>query len=166
MMNKRLVIAIIGIVCVLTAFAGNKVDPMYEYEIVSFEGAVAPSAGWHVVKVWSYGKRESLTRENNMKNAVHGVLFKGYPKLGANAGLKALVPEGYEAHKEFFDEFFRGKFMQYVQVTNNGNLAAGDVVKIDKKRYKVGMVVVVNVNGLRKYLEDEKIIEPLDFLFN
>jgi hypothetical protein len=56
--------------------------------------------------------------------------------------------------------------MQYVQVTNNGNLAAGDVVKIDKKRYKVGMVVVVNVNGLRKYLEDEKIIEPLDFLFN
>jgi len=166
MIYKRFIIAVVALFSFsLLSYADKGDGDEYHYELVSYEGGVAASPGWQIVKVWSYGRRERLTREYNMRNAIHGILFKGYPKMGANAGLKALVPEGYEAHKEFFDEFFQGKYLQYIQVTNNGMLDAGDVIKLDKRRYKIGMVVMVNVNGLRQYLEEKNIIKGLDFLF-
>lgn len=144
-------------------------EDKYKYELDSFDGSVAAKEGYCIVKVWNYGKKERLTRDNCMRNAIHGILFKGYMATGnrmADKGKKPLVPEGYDAHKKYFDDFFEsGDYLQYVQLTNNGQLNAGDVIKIDKKRYKVGMVVLINYNALRDRLEKDKIIKSLDFLF-
>lgn len=146
--------------------ARDKDEEMYNYELEGASGSFQLQAGWNVVKVWSIGKRESLTKENCMRNAIHGIMFKGFPGYNGNSGIKALVPEGYEAHKDFFDDFFEsGKFKQFVQLTNNGMLQAGDVISLEKKRYKIGMIVMVNTNALREYLEQANIAKGLDFLF-
>lgn len=43
---------------------------------------------------------------------------------------------------------------------------AGDVIKLKNNRYKIATVVMINLSALRKYLEGENIIKPLDFLFD
>ena len=40
-------------------------------------------------------------------------------------------------------------------------VGAGDVSKVNKKEYKVGVVVSVNKDELRKYLESEGILKGL-----
>lgn len=160
-----IIIAALVLTTVANAETAGKEDNLYKYELISWNGNTAQEPGWQIVKVWSYGHRKNLTRENCIKNAIHGILFKGFPREGANAGMNALVPEGYEAHKKFFDDFFDGKFRQYVQLTNNGDPQPGDIIKIKGSQYKIGMVVLVNVNALRTYLKQEGIAKDLDFLF-
>ena len=132
----------------------------YRYELEA-TNHVAKSAKYCIVKVWSYGTKEDDTRNLCMRNAIHGLLFKGYEGVGANGTRRALCPEGYDAHKEYFDKFFVGNYMQYVQLTNNGAVAPGDMIKISKKEYKVGMLVSVNIDELRKRLENDGIIKKL-----
>lgn len=147
----------------------DKVDPSsYHYEIESYQGLTA-SKGFKVVKVWNYGKKEGITKQRCMLTAVHGILFKGFAASdlqSSEKGMKPLVPDGYEAHKKYFDDFFEsGLYEKYVQLTNNGLLEASDVIKISKKEYRIGMVVFVNVEALKKQLIKDKIIKGLDFLF-
>lgn len=52
--------------------------------------------------------------------------------------------------------------MRFVTLTNNGAIAAGDIMKVGKKEYKVGVVVTVQYNDLRKYLEEKGIVKRLD----
>lgn len=141
----------------------------YKYELASYDGAVSGDPNYSIVKVWSYGKREKLTRRECIKNAVHGIIFKGYAASSMRAedrGKAALCPGGYDTHEEYFDKFFSsGDYLQYVQESNNGELMATDVIKIASREYKVGMVVVVNTEALRKRLEQDGIIKRLDFLF-
>ena len=168
-MKLNFLTALILLLALPLALAADDREDMYRYELESFEGNMPVQAGSCIVKVWSYGKKEKVTRNECMKNAVHGILFKGYAKSSrrsADHGRKALVPEGYEAHKKYFDAFFDdGDYLQYVQLTNNGRLMAGDVIKIGKREYKVGMVVIINHDALRKRLEKDKIIKALDSLF-
>ena len=80
--------------------------------------------------------------------------------------MKALCPEGYESNKAYFDDFFEnGYWRQYVQLTNNGAIAPGDMIKVDKKEYKVGMLVTINVAELRKRLEKDGIIKSMNSFF-
>lgn len=164
---KRLLILFVAFFAILsTASAKDKDEDMYNYELEAAVGNFGLQAGWNVVKVWSKGKRERLTRENSKRNAVHGIIFKGFPGYDGNTGVKAIVPEGYEAHKDFFDEFFSsGKYNQFVQLSNDGLISAGDVIKIDKREYKVGMIVMVNTTALRAYLAENGVAKDLDFLF-
>ena len=169
-MRQLLLAVLLSLLCPAMMMAGKGGDDdIYRYEIESFDGRVSSQTGSCVVKVWSYGKKENVTRNVCMKNAVHGVLFKGYAATSgrsADKGREALVPEGYAAHEAYFDEFFdSGDYLQYVQLTNNGQLTAGDVIKVSKREYKIGMVVTIDYDALRKRLEKDKIVKPLDFLF-
>lgn len=132
----------------------------YELEVVN-EGA----QGTYLIKIWSYSRRAQVAIEQAKKNAVHGVVFKGYTGAGRLKGQKPLVkdPSAEETHKEFFTEFFKdnGKYMKYVQLTTDGAIAPGDIMKVGKREYKVGIIVAVSKDELRKYLESEKIIRSL-----
>lgn len=133
----------------------------YDYELVSAKGISGASVGFRVFKVWSYcKKREMLTQEICMRNAVHGILFKGLAGTDdQGGGFNALCPGGYETNPEYFDDFFNsGTFKQFIQLTSKGAQQAGDVVKLANKRWKVGLVVQVNVKTLRKRLEQDGII--------
>ena len=58
------------------------------------------------------------------------------------------------------------ELLQYVQLSNNGMRDAGDVIKLKNNRYKIATIVMINLSALRKFLENEQIIKPLDFLFD
>jgi len=110
------------------------------------------------VKVWSYSKKADIAIEQAKKNAVHGIVFRGF---GSNRPL-CTSPAAEQEHNDFFKDFFAngGKYLKYVQLVNNGAIAAGDRIKIGKE-YKIGVVVVVDKNALRKDLEDAGIIKKL-----
>lgn len=166
-MKQYIVLLFLLFSCSWGAYAQGKKG--YQYEIQSYDGSVAADPHFSIVKVWSYGKREKLTRRECAKNAVHGIIFKGYAAASMRSedrGFKALCPEGYDTHEDYFDKFFSsGDYLQYVQESSNGELMATDVIKIAKREYKVGMIVVVNTEALRKRLEKDGIIKKLDFLF-
>ena len=96
-----------------TAMAKDDV-PDYDYELSLAKENIAATSGFKVFKVWSFGKKkETLTQEIGMRNAIHGLLFKGLAAadVGSQGNVPALVPDGYDSHKEYFDVFFaNGEF--------------------------------------------------------
>lgn len=134
----------------------------YEIEVVD-EGA----QGTCLIKVWSYSAKPEIAKNQAKKNAVHGVLFKGVPGTKDNTipARKPLVKDAktIEECKDFFTEFFKdgGDYMRYVTLTNDGAVAAGDVMKVGKKEYKVGVIVSVRYDDLKKLLEEKGIRKKL-----
>ncbi len=158
------VFKIIGFVTLLMFFAASAVaqkkkadkdTQQWRYEL---ESAGIGQQNTILVKVWSYSKKAEVALEQAKKNAVHGVIFRGF---GSNKPL-ATNPNAEHEHADFFKAFFAngGKYLKYVQFVNNGAVAAGDRIKIGKE-YKIGVVVTVDKNALRKDLEEAGIIRAL-----
>jgi hypothetical protein len=120
--------------------------------------------GNYQLKVWSYSKNPETAIEQAKKNAVHGVIFKGFPAKERLRGQKALAqsPTLEEEKEDYFKEFFSdgGRFQKFVTLTLNGAIDPSDRVKIGKE-YKIGVIVSVDVAGLRNDLEGAGIIKPL-----
>ena len=122
--------------------------------------------GTYQIKVWSYSKDPVVATEQSKKNAVHGIIFKGFlpSSDGRIPGQNPLDPEvnAEQAHEDYFKQFFDdgGKYMQFVSLTNAGAIAPGDHLKVGKE-YKIGLIVSVNVDALRKQLETDGIIKKL-----
>lgn len=74
----------------------------------------------------------------------------------------ATNPSIEEEKADFFDPFFEegGKFMKYVSESGDGNVDSGDRVKVGKE-YKIGVLVSVSKDALRKDLEAAGIIKGL-----
>jgi hypothetical protein len=133
----------------------------YEVETVGIG-----TKGTYQLKVWTYSKNAETAIEQAKKNAVHAVIFKGFPANGRIEGQNALARDpNIESEKgNYFKEFFEdgGKFQKYVFLANNGAIGPGDRIKISKKEYKIGVVVSVNSAGLRKELEEAEVIKALN----
>lgn len=137
----------------------------WRYEIENL-GVVA-TAGNKVFKVWSYASDPRVAMEQAKKNAIHGILFKGLADSGRAKGCSPLVPAGVSGHEAFFDAFFApgGDYMRYVALTTSGEVAAEDVLRVSKKEYKIGVIVTVQYDNLRRRLEQEGIVEKLNSRF-
>jgi len=123
------------------------------------------SQGTYLVKVWSYSKNQNVAIEQAKKNAVHGVVFKGYAGTGQKCPSQpALAPQvGVENQFEsFFSKFFAdgGDYMKYISVSGDGATGANDVEKVGKQ-YKIGVIVSVMKDALRKDLEAAGVIKGL-----
>jgi hypothetical protein len=121
--------------------------------------------GTYLVKVWSYSKNPKIATSQAKKNAVHGVIFKGF--IGGANGCTTQKPlasnPNIEMEKaDFFEPFFEegGKYMKFVTLSSDGNVAAEDRMKVGKE-YKTGVIVSVAKNELRKDLEAAGIIKGL-----
>ena len=168
-MIKKVFLVLFTLLTFSTALVAKDDVPGYDYELSLSKENVASTSGFKVFKVWSFGKNKSaLTNEIGMRNAIHGLLFKGLAASdeGNQGNIPALVPDGYESHREYFDLFFQsGEYLQFVQLTSRGAQQAGDVVKVGKK-YKVGLLVQVNLNALRKRMEKDGIIQSASSIFD
>ncbi|MRT16579.1 hypothetical protein F3C99_06375 [Vitellibacter sp. q18] len=136
---------------------------IWRYDI-ECEGIGKP--GSKLVKVWSYSKNPKHAISSAMRNAVHGIIFKGYAGGGQGCtSFQPLIndPSVEEQHKAFFDAFFEegGEYLKYVSAATDGNIAPGDRLKVSKREYKIGAVVTVMSDQLRKRLEKENIIKSL-----
>ncbi len=148
----------------LNAQAKKKADKDTEIWRYEIEAVQTGTQGTYLIKVWSYSKKPDVAIEQAKKNAVHGIIFKGFAGTSTVPGQKALTSNAnLEVEKEdFFKPFFAdgGKYMKFVNVSNDGAIAAQDRMKIGKE-YKVGVVVSVSVAALRKDLEDAGIVKSL-----
>jgi hypothetical protein len=144
----------------------NKDTEAWRYEVEAVQTGIR---GSYLVKVWSYSKKPNVAIEQAKKNAVHGIIFRGFIGTQTVSGQKPLTNNtNLEVEKEdFFKPFFAdgGKYMKFVSMSNDGAVAAGDRMKVGKE-YKIGVVLSVNVSTLRKDLEEAGIIKTLASGFN
>lgn len=151
----------------------DKATFQWEYDIECYGGTA--KRGYRLVKVWSYSKEKSIAIEQAMKNAVHGIIFKGYSaqqkvcRESRPLMNKELTQQEYKA---FFEDFFQdnGEFNRFVSTAsdNAGTIEVQKLVKNKKgnkrdkfHKYRIGVVVTVASNELRKYLENKNIINSL-----
>lgn len=123
--------------------------------------------GTKIIKVWSYSKKANIATAQAKKNAIHGIIFQGYAGGGGQGctNQAALVtdPTIEQQKKEFFDNFFDingGKYMKFVSRSSD---ATPEVIKVNIKgyKYKVGVIVTVMTNSLRKDLEAAGVVKGL-----
>ncbi len=135
----------------------------YELEVVQ-----TGTQGTYLVKVWSYSKEPTIAIEQAKKNAIHGIILKGFPGKQGIPGQVALARDpNVETEKAaFFNDFFKtnGDYLKFINVAGDGSIAPGDIMRIGKE-YKIGVVVSVNVAELRKALETAGVIRSLDHGF-
>lgn len=97
------------------------------------------------------------------KAAVEVTMFRGLPSAGNISATPALCDsKTEEANTAYFEEFFTpgGKYLRYVNITSDGRIQDEDKIKI-KRAWKVGLVVQIMYDNLRKDLEADKIIKSL-----
>jgi len=138
----------------------DKQTEVYRYEIACAGTGVQ---GTYLVKVWTYSKKPSVAFEQSKKNAVHGIIFKGFAgnSIAGCTSQKPIAtnPTIEQEQSDFFRKFFSdgGNYMKYV---NTSEPLGTDVVKVGKE-YKVGVVVSVAKDQLRKDLEAAGMIKGL-----
>lgn len=158
---KKIIFILIATLTANVCFASSKSKAEkdtkeWRYEI---ECSGVGATGTYLVKVWSYSKKEATATNQAVKNAVHGVIFKGFAGGNGCSTQRPLIKDpAIETDKaEFFEKFFGegGDFQKFGSATNNI-----EVIKVGKE-YKVGVIVSIYKDNLRKNLEDAGIIRGL-----
>jgi len=141
----------------------NKATDEWRYEVQCMGIGVD---GTKLVKVWSYSKKPTIAITQAKKNAVHAMVFQGFAG-NSSVGCptqKPLTnnPALEEQQERFFAEFFAegGKYMKFVAVSGDGSINPEDRIKVGKE-YKIGVLVSVMYDQLRKDLESAGIIKGL-----
>lgn len=145
----------------------------WKYDLECYGGTAR--SGYKMVKVWTYSIKTNLATDQAKKNAVHGIIFKGFAgQQNTCKGSRPLMNKELTdtEYKEFFDTFFQdgGEFNRFVTNAADYNGIA-EVQKLFRKKkgrrkkkfdkYKIGIVVTVATKELRKYLEKKNIIKSL-----
>ena len=137
-------------------------NSQYNYEI---EPLGVGQDGTKVFKVWGYGKEVTDAVMNAKEAAVAACIFKGLPGGAGSAPTPPICSEpNIEVTKAaYFENFFKvgGKYLQFIALTNDGDPAGEDRLKI-KKGYKVAIYTQVMYDALRKQLEADGIARKLD----
>jgi len=160
---QNLVLAFVFGITMSISAQNRKADKDTRNWVYEIEPVGVGSQGTYLIKVWSYSKKPLVALEQAKKNAVHGIIFKGFLGVNGIPGQRPLTnnPNLEIEQAEFFKNFFDGgKYMKFVNVSNDGAVAAEDRLKVGKE-YKIGVIVSVNVAGLRKDLEDGGILKGL-----
>tara|TARA_B110000196_G_C21060436_1_gene622099 strand:+ start:466 stop:957 length:492 start_codon:yes stop_codon:yes gene_type:complete len=137
----------------------------YNYELLCNGTGVS---GVYLVKCYSYAKTYKAAKKKVKRDAMHGVLFKG---VSANSvtGCTEQPPicnVSYEEKQEWFNNFFdSGDYLQYITLSNDGNVSASDRIKI-KGGYKVGFTVAIKSDQLRKRMQKEGLARKMDIFDN
>ena len=135
----------------------NSATEKFQYEI---QGVNNGTQGTYLVKVWTYSKTSNVNIEVCKKNAVHGVIFKGYAATYNARAQRTLIatPGAQVEHADFFENFFQdgGEYNKYITITDGSR----EVVKVGKQ-YQIGLIVSVSKDALRKALENAGIAKAL-----
>jgi len=154
----------------LSAQSKNKVRKMeynskYNYEVATVAVGVD---GTKLVKVWGYGPSVEAAIRHAKELGIACALFHGFPPAGGGAAgpTPAIITDdaAVEKNQEYFDKFFEpgGQYLQYVNLSNDGPPSGEDRVKVNKKTYKVGVVMSIAFDALRKEMEKQGIARSLN----
>jgi|LauGreDrversion4_2_1035121.scaffolds.fasta_scaffold644421_2 hypothetical protein len=161
----RYILFVLALMLNLGAYSQSENDAnSWNYEIEGI--SKSRDIGTYVVKVWCYTKKPKIDYNIAKKNAIHGLIFRGYVKNGNLPALPPIsnVPGLEQTQKDFFEQFFRdgGDYLKYVALSNeNLAIAPGDLIRLNKG-YKIGMVLTVNKNLLQRDLIAAGIVKSMD----
>jgi len=134
----------------------------YNYEVQFIKTGVQ---GTEIFKVFAYGRNEKECTINAKADAIKAILFKGVPGSGI---IRPMVDEinAEEKYKEYFKSFLEpnGKYLNFVAISNDGSIDPDDRLKVGNK-LKIGVLLVIQKDNLRKQLESDGIIKKLNYGF-
>lgn len=124
--------------------------------------------GTYLIKVTDYFKTtdEKLYLDGLKKDAVHCVIYNGVPAGNGSMKQPALMTNDtrIEGNEKALNDFFEQKL--YLDFINSVVNSSKTITKIKgSKDYKISVGISVNKDELRKYLIDNDIIKPLNYLF-
>lgn len=128
-------------------------------ELYNIECNSIENQGYVKLKVLDYKNPSKLDIENASKDAIKAVLYSGYSSENCQTQKPLLkettdVQKFKKIEKKFFSE--GGLWKTYVR-----NSLDASNIKTNKKDNK-DFFIMVNKDELRKYLEEQKIIKPLN----
>jgi hypothetical protein len=127
---------------------------LYNIECISIE-----NQGYVKLKVLDYKNPTKLNIENASKDAIKAVLYSGYSSTNCQTQKPLLketadIEKFKKIEKKFFSE--NGIWKTFVR-----NSLETSNIKTDKKENK-DFIIMVNKDGLRKNLEEQKVIKQLN----
>ena len=136
-----------------------------EYDVVTMGVGVD---GTYLIKVTDYFRTtdERVYLDGLKKDAVHCVIYRGIPAGNGSIKQPALLNKDtrLDGSDEALNNFFEQKL--YNDFINSIVNSSKTVVKQKgSKDYKISVTLSVNKDELRKYLIDNNIIKPLNYLF-
>ena len=124
--------------------------------------------GTYLIRVTNYFRTtdERVYLDGLKKDAVHSVIYRGIPAGNGSIKQPALLNKDtrLDGSDEALNNFFEQKL--YNDFINSIVNSSKNIVKIKgSKDYKISVTLSVNKDELRKYLIDNNIIKPLNYLF-
>lgn len=124
--------------------------------------------GTYLVKVTDYFRTsdETVYLDGLKKDAVHCVIYSGIPAGNGSINQPPLLNNDtrIEGSEQALNDFFEQK--QYLQFINSVVNSSKTITKLkDSKEYRISAIISVNKDQLRKYLIDNDIVKPLDYIF-
>ena len=100
-MKKQIILSFLVLMTSITLFAQKqkKADTATKEWRYDIECAGIGNDGTFLIKVWSYSKKPSIAINQAKKNAVHGIIFKGF--AGGGQGCVAQKPLATNPNIEF-----------------------------------------------------------------
>lgn len=154
-MNYRLLFSILAVLLLVPAAVIAKNDKPLQYDI---EAAGSGVQGTYLVRVWVYSKSGKVSDEDIKKAAVHGVIFRGFKGGEGSPSQRPIATSTTleEEKAEYFEAFFGSAYLQYA------NIVSGSLQRVKTtKAYKIGAVVQVDKDSLRRELEQAGIVKGL-----
>ena len=134
----------------------SRADQPWSYEV---ESMGVGADGTYAIRIWSWWRNANMPVETAKKNAVHALISRGVPAGNGAAAQPALRTGALTpAETAFFDNFFLSEYQRYINSVASGSI---QVLKTGRNEYKIGYVVSVSKDSLRKYLEDNNMIKKL-----
>ena len=166
-MRKLVFCFIVFISLILTSCSSsNKMaSNIRQYEV---ETLGVGTDGTYLIKVTDYFRTtdEKVYLDGLKKDAVHCVIYYGIPAGNGSMKQPALMTHDtrIEGNEEALNNFFEQKL--YLNYINSVVNSSKTIIKLKgSKDYKISIGISVNKDDLRKYLVDNEIIKPLDYLF-
>ncbi len=138
-------------------YSFNRPSRTYQTECISIQ-----SDGSIAFKIWDTKKGDKYTPEQSRMDALHAILYSG---IIGGAGCSTQPPildetEEQENFKNIEKSFFskKGKWSMFTRNSSTQTTLPSSIGDENWKVYQVS----VSKNELRKYLEDQKIIKPLN----
>ena len=161
---RKILLSLLAVALCLPMMAGirqkkaDKDTNQFRYEIECAGNAIQ---GTYLVKVWTYSKNASVAENQCRKNAVHGVIFKGYGGGQGCVSQRPIVnnPGAELQFEDYFRSFFAngGEFQKYASIIGGTT----ETLRVGRE-WKVGVVVSVRKDDLRKALEAAGIVKGLN----
>lgn len=154
-MNYRILFTMLAALLLLPVAAIAKNDKPLQYDI---ESAGSGVQGTYLVRVWVYSKSGKVSDEEIKKAAVHGVIFRGFNGGQGSPSQRPIATSTTleEEKAEYFKAFFGSAYLQYA------NIVSGSYQRVKvAKEYKIGVIVQVSKDNLRRELEQAGVVKGL-----